>query len=406
MHAVYDYIMQNLPKTVREHKESEDTLIGLPHPDTVPCIGDTFQELYYWDTYFINVGLLAVGQTALAKHNVDNMLYLVDTYGFMPNGSRTFYLNRSQPPFLWAMVRDVYEQTHDTAWLANAYGALCREYRFWQERRATDNGLNAYTGYAVTAEEAAWLYEYFTKRTGYTVAHPTDEDKIDVAKAAFAMFESGWDCTSRFCEDAHRINGADLNALLFGMETAMADFASVLQNGDEATWQSRADIRKQRMNAILWDNENGMFADYNHRTGAFAAYRSAAAFYPLFCGAASDEQAAATVRTLPRFVRKFGVSAGDEHSPWHCQWDDPHVWAPLQYIVYEGLVRYGYLAEASRVADTYCKLIEAAFDETGHLWEKYDGNTGKPAVSEYDAPPMLGWTAGVYLYFCKEHKKA
>lgn len=118
--TVKDYITDNFPKTIRCNKKDSGTLIGLPHRYTVPCTSDMFEELYYWDIYFINAGLLAEGNTELAKDNIDNMLYMVDKFGFMPNGNRTYYLDRSQPPFLSQMIRELYEVSRDKEWLAKA----------------------------------------------------------------------------------------------------------------------------------------------------------------------------------------------------------------------------------------------------------------------------------------------
>lgn len=111
MNKVVKFIEENFSQTIRSNKEDNDTLIGLPYPYTVPCIDDMFQEMYYWDTYFTNVGLLIAGNLEQARNNADNMMYLIEKYGYMPNGNRTYYLKQSQPPFLFLMVKEVYEHT-------------------------------------------------------------------------------------------------------------------------------------------------------------------------------------------------------------------------------------------------------------------------------------------------------
>ena len=146
MKKIEEYIAENWSDCIKENQNDEGTLIGLPYPYTVPAVGK-FDEIYYWDTYFTNVGLLISGFSMQAKHNVDNMLHLVDKYGFMPNGNRTYYLNRSQPPFLSQMVRDVYEFYKDNCWLKLAYRVLEKEYDFWMNKRCQKNGLNVYAGY-------------------------------------------------------------------------------------------------------------------------------------------------------------------------------------------------------------------------------------------------------------------
>ena len=152
MSNIKEFISKNIDLCVRENKEDKDTLIGLPFPYTVPSVGH-FDELYYWDTYFFNKGLQICGRMELAKNNVDNMLWIVKKYGLMPNGNRTFFLNRSQPPFLSMMVYDVYEYYKDEVWLSEAFKTLETEYEFWMNKRISPIGLNHYD---CTIEE----YEY------------------------------------------------------------------------------------------------------------------------------------------------------------------------------------------------------------------------------------------------------
>lgn len=403
--AVRHYIRDNLPKTVRECKENNGTLLALPFPYTVPCAGAMFQELYYWDTYFTNVGLLCRGELAVARHNIDNMLWLVDTYGFMPNGNRTYYLNRSQPPFLSAMVRELYAAASDDAWLARAYRTLCKEYTFWQTKRQLPCGLNAYTGYTVQEDDLDMIYAHFVSRTGYCPTEtPGEAIKRDIFLATFSFFESGWDCNSRFLTDGHHTAAVDLNALLYGMETDMAAFARILDNGDEAVWRGRATRRCERMNALLWDETTGAFRDLNTRTGEWASYLSAASLYPLFVGLATPAQATAALPLFERLLLPHGIACGVADSPWGCQWDYPNVWAPLQWIAYRAMKRYGFTAQAAAVASRFTTLVEHTFDKTGNLWEKYNGLTGEVAADEYDAPPMMGWTAGVYTALSQEER--
>lgn len=404
--SIREYIRINLPKTVRECHENDGTLLALPHPYTVPCVGEMFQELYYWDTYFTNVGLLHLGEIDTAKNNVDNMLYLVETYGFMPNGSRTYYLNRSQPPFLSAMVKDLVAARPDTVWLKKAYETLKKEYAFWQTHRVLDGGLNAYTGYAVSDEDLDMMYEHFVSRTGHCPArHPDAALKREVYLATFSFFESGWDCNSRFLADGHHIQAVDLNALLYLMEKNMAAFSRMLHNGEEVLWHERAALRKHRMNERLWNEKEGIFSDFNTKTGTFAAYQSAASLYPLFAGLATPEQAKRALTLFDRLLLSGGVAAGEPDSAWACQWDYPNVWAPLQWIAYSAMKNYGFESQAHAVAERFTTMVERSFETTGNFWEKYNGLTGEVAADEYDAPPMMGWTAGVYTALCEAIKK-
>ncbi len=399
---VGDYIRDNIHRTVRPACGNDGTLIGLPYPYTVPCIGGTFQELYYWDTYFTNVGLLLSDMTDQAKHNIDNMLYLINRYGKMPNGNRTYYLNRSQPPFLSQMVRERFDVTHDVPWLSErAYPALEKEYAFWMEQRATPSGLNRYGCDLTRDEDFLDVAAYFAERISQPLPDSRDTH-LAWGKSMMALAESGWDCTSRFALNAHEHAPADLNSLLYLLETNMAYFAVILHRSDAATWSSRAEARKQTMSEQLWNEERGVFCDRHVPSGRLTSLVSAAAFYPLFAGLATAEQAARTVQSLPLLECEHGLACCEPRDDLlHLQWDHPHGWACLHHIVIQGLRRYGYEDDALRIARKYVDTVDHAFERTGHLWEKYNVVTGDVSASlEYDTPPMMGWSAGVYL-FCE-----
>ncbi len=407
---IENFIFENIDKTVRYSPESGGTLIGLPFPYTVPCVSDNFQEIYYWDTYFTNLGMILIGKTEYAKNNIQNMLYLVETYGHMPNGNRTYYLNRSQPPFLSRMVRDVFEQTKDMKWLRNAYGTLQKEYRFWQTVKTAPSGLNGYLGYEVLDSEIEATVKQFCRRCKLDADKPvTDEQKREICRAAFSMYESGWDCSARFVDRGHHINAVDLNALLYDMEENMRVFSEILATGEEALWQARKEERREKMKRLMWDEESGLFLDYNFKKEKISSCKTTASFYPLFAGLATKEEAAAAVAFLPQLESEFGVSCGKKEDSRACQWDYPNIWAPQQYIVYRALMNYGYKADALRIAEKYVKLIDTNYEKSGFLWEKYSCVTGGLADCEYKGQSytkMLGWTAGVYLMLSDGLKKA
>lgn len=398
---VKEYIHSNWQHTIKPACKDEDTLIGLPYPYTTPCISGMFQELYYWDTYFTNIGLLLSGLTEQAKHNIDNMLFLINTYGKMPNGNRTYYLNRSQPPFLSQMVRELFDTTHDLAWLGeHAYPALKKEYDFWMQSRNTSIGLARYGCDLTREEDYIDIAGYFSER----ISKPLPEDRttrIEWGKSMMALAESGWDCTSRFAPDAHEYAPSDLNSLLYLLEQNMAYFANTLGfENDAIDWTARAEARKARMTAHLWSEERGVFCDRNVNTDTLNHIVSAAAFYPLFVGAATPTQAAKAVDVLPLLEHEHGIACCEQRDDLlNLQWDHPHGWACLHYIVIKGLLRYGFAADAKRVAEKYVNTVARNFEKTGNLWEKYNVVTGEiSATLEYDTPPMMGWSAGVYLY--------
>lgn len=356
--------------------------------------------MYYWDVYFTNVGLIKSGRLQQAKNNVDNMCYLINKFGFMPNGNRTYYLSRSQPPFLSQMVRCIYEKTKDTQWLNSCYRALEKEYEFWENERQTPCGLNRYYA-SFNREELMSFCGLLCKRLG--IEKPADEGTAECyGKAMYSFAESGWDCNSRMGLDCYNYAWVDLNALLFGIEKDMEFFSAELKNGCEAIWAEKAENRRSLMTRLLWNEGSGAFTDYNFETGKQADLISAAQFYPLFSGVATKKQAERTVELLSAIEADFGVACCEKREDLYgLQWDYPNGWACLQYVVVHGLLRYGYRKEALRIAEKYKRLVENAFKATGKLWEKYDVTTGGVSHNkEYKTPAMMGWTAGVYIDFC------
>lgn len=400
MMNVKEYISDNWEKTTRFFTQDNDTLIGLPYPYTVPCCEGNFQEMYYWDVYFTNVGLIKSGHLSQAKNNVDNMCYLINKFGFMPNGNRTYYLSRSQPPFLSQMVRCVYEECRDAKWLAECYKALKKEHEFWENERQTPCGLNRY--YAkFTYDELMQFSSLLCRR--FNIENPVDEVTAErYGKAMYSFAESGWDCNSRMGIDCYNYAWVDLNALLFGLESDMAFFAVELKNGEEAIWSEKAEARRSLMTKLLWNDTSGAFFDYNFTDARQADLISVAQFYPLFSGVCTKEQAQSTVKLLPEIEAEYGVACCEKRGDlFGLQWDYPNGWACLQYIVVHGLLRYGYREDALRIAEKYKSLVERVFEATGNLWEKYDVTTGEVSNNkEYKTPAMMGWTAGVYVDFC------
>lgn len=394
---VRDFIINNWDKTIRSNTQDKGDLIGLPKPYTVPCIEGSFQEMYYWDTYFTNVGLILSGRTDQAINNAENTAYMIEKFGRMPNGSRTFYLNRSQPPYFSQMVRDIFDVTGDIKWLSEIYPAIEKEHDFWTQRRLCDSGLNRY--YTDESELDIGYAYGLCERCGLEM--PKEKSAIDkYSECMYSFCESGWDCTSRFGVRADKFNGIDLNSLLFGMEQNLAYFAKLLQNGREEVWQTAAQYRRKLMNKLMWDEKLGAFCDYDFEKAQRTDFISAAMFYPLFFKLATPEQAKRTVELLPKLEARYGVTGSENREGLSdLQWDYPNGWACLQYMVIRGLFNYGYDKDAERIAKKYEEVVELNFDKTGNLWEKYNVVDGTVSVSkEYETPTMMGWSAGVYLY--------
>ena len=399
--TVKDYIAKRFPETLRKKVRDEDTLIGLPYPYTVPCAESYFNELFYWDTYFTNKALIALGNIEQAKNNVRNILYLVERFGYMPNGSRTYFLKRSQPPYLALMADEIYRITNDLSFLKSAFPTLKKEYGFWMTKRVSENGLNHYD----TEESAESCAAFFNDYVGTRIAVDRSRNAAYAGRNYYAEAESGWDFTLRFQGACTEFNPIDLNSNLYFYEEAFARYEALLGEGDGAKWRSAAQTRADKINKLLWDSSAGVYKDYNFVTGKLSPVISAVSFQPYFAGLAGEGQKSGLKKLLSVLEGKFGIFTA-EYVTEKYQWAYPNLWAPCQYIAVKALEHYGYSDEAKRVAGKYVKLIEHNFETHGKLFEKYNGLTGGiDAVSGYGTPEMLGWTAGVYMAFEKDAKK-
>lgn len=395
--AVENYIKKHWEKTIRHVPNDDGTLLGLPHPYTVPCQKGAMQNNFYWDTYFTNLGLIRHGLIDLARSNVDNLLWEVEKYGFVPNGNQTFFLNRSQAPFLSMMVREIFEQTRDVAWLQKAVEILKIEYQFWQTQRTSPTGLNRYFHHASPEEVLDFYWEVVEPRLSITTADETEQRQLGEHHLAEA--ETGWDFDPRFALHCADFNPIDLNSLLFGYENNFAEFSSILDQPDAEYWRAAAAKRQQLVTQFCWNERTGLFYDYNFITQTKSTVASLASLAPLWAGLATPEQAQATVKNLNRFEFEHGVSSCEKNANRYIyQWDYPNGWPPLFELTVKGLARYGFIEDARRIALKFVKLVVRNFDTTGDLWEKYNVVTGNTQVkNEYEMPAMLGWTAGVFI---------
>lgn len=397
--AVVEYIKKNWENCIRENREDSGTLLGLPYPYTVPCPEGMFQEMYYWDTYFTNQGLAKQGLFPLVRNNTDNLLFLADKYGFVPNGSRTYYLDRSQPPYLSMMVDEVYKEGQDRSWLEKAYLVLKKEYEFWMTQRIAPNGLNRYFNHSTTEELFDFINYVATERLAIKV--PQEQGELLVTACHFvAEAESGCDFNPRFHNRCADFNPVELNCQLYVYEKNFARFAQILQNGESALWEAKAAARVELINKYCWDERTGLFMDYDYANQTASEIQSLTTFYPLWAGFATKAQAESVRRNLKLFEYDFGLSAckkGERNLKY--QWDYPNGWPPQFFIVIEGLRKYQFTEDARRIAKKYVELVVKNYQTTGKLWEKYNVVEGSVNVAdEYKMPAMMGWTAGVFIY--------
>ncbi|MBV9269057.1 MAG: trehalase [Acidobacteriaceae bacterium] len=399
-------------------------LLYLPLPYVVP--GGRFNEMYGWDSYFIQVGLLHDGELKLAKDMADNFLYEVENYGKVLNANRTYYMTRSQPPFLTEMVLNVFERTHDKGWLENALPEIEHYYQLWatEPHLTPETGLSRYWDFGdgpapevLSGERNAeglshydLVKQYFKTHqvTDYDLSEYYDRSTNQLTPLFFkgdrSMRESGFDPSNRFGPfniDIIHYDPVCLNSLLYLMESQTAEILHLLgRDGETAIWRDRADKRAGVINRLMWDPKEGVYFDYDFATRNLRHYPFLTTFYPLWAGFASKEQAAAVVRNLPTFERAGGLLTSTYVSG--NQWDAPFGWAPLEMIAVDGLRRYGYAADAERIAMKWLTLVRREYLRQGFIVEKYDVvHQGSNVESEihfgYSANQAgFGWTNAAF----------
>ena len=376
--------------------------IPVGHRHVVP--GGRFREIYYWDSFFTMLGLVRDGEIALATGIVDAMTDLIEDHGHVPNGTRTYYLGRSQPPLYHMMVALLDDQRPAVA--ARRLAAMKQEYAWWMAG-ADDLTPGTQAGHVVRLADGAVLNRYWDPR-----GTPRDESwREDVATAiasgrpAEAVYrdlragaESGWDFSSRWLGGpllasirTTAIVPVDLNALLFGLESALGSS----DDAEAPFYAGRAAARRVAIHAHLWDGNAGCFADYDLDTAATRPGATAAALAPLLSGCATTAQADATARLAERLLlASGGLRTTLVHSGQ--QWDAPNGWAPLQWIAVAGLRRYGHDRLALEIADRWIATVDATYRQTGLLYEKYDVESSSVGMGGEYAPQIgFGWTNGV-----------
>ena len=384
--------LRQMPDDPREIKDQG--LLFLPYPYVVP--GGRFNEMYGWDSYFIQVGLLRDGEIELAKNMADNFLYQIENYGKVLNANRTYYLTRSQPPFLTQMVLGVYRKTHDIKWLRDAVPAIEKYYRFWtsEPHLTKETGLSLYYDLGdgpapeVISDERDdkgrthynRVKEYYRTQQvkDYDLAQYYNREKDELTdlfyKGDRSMRESGFDPSNRFGPfniDIIHYNPVCLNSLLYLMETETAEIMKTLgRNGEANVWLGRAEGRRRSINRLMWDERDGLYYDYNVVEKRVRRYPYVTAFYPLWAGIADRKQAARVVTNLNRLERAGGLQTSTNASG--SQWDAPFGWGNLQMIAVKGLRRYGYAKEANRITANFLSMILKDFLEHNTIVEKYD----------------------------------
>jgi alpha,alpha-trehalase len=434
-------------------------LLYLPSKYVVP--GGRFNEMYGWDSYFIIRGLVRDNRIDLAQGMVENFFFEIEHYGAVLNANRTYYLTRSQPPFLTSMILAVYDARksagqEDRAWLERAYKYAARDYSLWtrEPHLAGSTGLSRYydfgngpapeslkdeTGHL--SQVAAYILAHPSAGRGYLVPAKNGEapqapvgplfglqvcettttmarsDCVSAGSAALstdyykgdrAMRESGYDISFRFGPfgaATHHYAPVCLNSLLYKTEEDLGLMSDILGHKEEAAdWRKRAEDRKERIQAYLWDAKRGLYFDYDFEKQLQSSYEYVTTFLPMWTGIATPEQARAIMKNLSVFEKPGGVLMSPNESGG--QWDYPYAWAPNQLLADEGIRRYGFKEDADRVSYEFLSTVAENFRRDGTIREKYNAVTRSSETQVTAGYHMnivgFGWTNGVFLALLNE----
>lgn len=393
-----EHINRLWPYLRRHPDENTDisSLINLPYPYIVP--GGRFNEIYYWDSYFTMLGLEQSGQLELMVSMVKNFSWMIQRYGFIPNGNRTYYLSRSQPPFFALMV-ELLAKTDTTA-RVQYLDSLVKEYQFWVENRSVIIGEDQLNIYADSENQPR------TEMYAQDIHLNTEKNEnfyIDVKAAC----ESGWDFSSRWFADGQNLKSiqttsilpVDLNCLIYLLEKTIAQAYS--ENGqldNSEIFKTRYKLRSHNILKYFWDDDKGYFFDYNLHNNSTTDVTSAAGIFPLFAGICPPSHAHRAIRYLcTHLLRPGGVVTTDRITGQ--QWDAPNGWAPLQWIAFVALKNYNADELATDLAQRWTMLNDTVFKNTGKMLEKYNVEdiNQLSGGGEYPVQDGFGWTNGVYL---------
>ena len=397
---ILEFINKNWVNTiVKDNKE-------LPCPYNSPNTG-IYSDFYYWDLYFINKGLLLSKMPEQVENNIKDMVYFVNTLGYVPNSNVSYMRNRTQPPVLTLCVWDLYQYTQDKNIIHKYIDSLIKEHDFFQTRRMTNIGLNAYMcdDKTNTYEAIMSHYKYLSNR----VYEYSDDPKTqyEIGRDIIAVAESGLDFNARF-KTKDRLMAAsefahlDLNCWLFAVEMRLNQMLTAIGREEDAKeFLALANNRKSLIDKYFFDKKQGVYVDYHLSDGEHSHVITATSLYPHAMGISKDKESA--LKVFEQLELERGVStAAYRDAKQYYQWDYPVMWGETTFIVFLALLNVGAIKEAQRVMDKYMSVIENQFKLTGLLWEKYDARDGSIMNVEYDAPPFMGWTASTYEIFATE----
>lgn len=409
--------------TRKEDTIRNSSLLPLPNPYIVP--GGRFREIYYWDSYFTLLGLKESGNIEMMENMVKNFNFLIHEYGFIPNGNRTYYLSRSQPPFFSVMIA-LLEEVKKEKNVYQYLPALEKEYTFWMQGKDSLNNIRKSYLRIVRMEDGSILNRYWDNRSSprpesyredVSLCSLANRNPEDLYRNIRAACESGWDFSSRWLKDKKdlatiqttAIIPVDLNCLLYHLEISIArGYFQINNTGMGDLYLGFAQKRKVAIMKYCWNKEQRFFFDYNFKEQKITKVRSLAAAFPLFFQICSSEQARLVRKTIMKeFLKEGGLTTTlcktDQ------QWDAPNGWPPLQYICVKGFLNYPDKEarnDADQIMAKWIMLNEKIFKATGKMMEKYNVEDVhlKGGGGEYPLQDGFGWTNGVFLYFFSEMK--
>jgi len=430
-HALAKDFKSDLSRTPAEHinvlwdvltrqrdTATRSSLLPLPNPYIVP--GGRFREVYYWDSYFTMLGLQASNKGDMIENMVDNFAYLLDTIGFIPNGNRTYYLGRSQPPFFAAMVGILAEMKGDRIY-TKYLPALQKEYDFWMEGAEKRSDTTVFAYRRVVQFDSVILNRYWddkntprpeSYREDVATAAKSGIPKEEMYRHLRAGAESGWDFSSRWFKDGKTLETihtteiipVDLNALMYNLEKTLEKAYTL--NRDSTNAQRFAQLATKRREAVLrycWNPKMGYFEDYDFVVNRRTDILSLAGMYPLFFNMAEPAQAIRAAKVIEqKFLKPGGVVSTLTDTDQ--QWDAPNGWAPLQWITIQGLRNYGSSDLANTIKRNWVNLNTNVYQNTGKMVEKYNvlDITLEAGGGEYPVQDGFGWTNGVLLKLLTE----
>ncbi len=364
--------------------QDQDIHIGLPNAFVAPTDkhGVFANDQYYWDSYFIILGLIADKKISLAKGMVDNFAFLQQKFNIIPKRNRYFNLGVSQPPFLSSMVLEVYQADNDKEWLKKLAKVIEEELlNYWIDDKRAEKHL---------------VYQGLSRYCDHHINHITAEH------------ESGQDMTSRFNDHCLDYLPIDLNCLLYKYETDLVKIFKILKQANKVKkYQRAARQRKKTINQLMWNKTKGFFFDYNYQQQKQSKFYSLAGFYPLWVGLANQKQAKKCLKKIKKFEYQYGLAnTQTKVSKEFRQWDYPNGWANQHWIVIQGLLNYDFKTDAQRLATKWLNLNKKIFEQTNTFWEKYNvvaGQVGKQG--RYPNQAGFAWTNAIFVKLIDEFSK-